>query len=55
MAISRSYEKLIPLFVGSIINYFSNVTEVQLNKQLPDAAALCQLWTMVLETVDPIH
>ena len=55
MAKGRSYKKLIPVFVGSIINYFSNDTEIQLNKQLQDAVDLSQLRTMALETADPIH
>ena len=38
-----------------IIKFVSNVTEVKLNKQLPDAVDLSQLQTMALETADPIH
>ena len=54
MARSLSYENLLPLVV-SIINNFSNVTEVQPNKQLAVTVSLCQLLTMALETVDKIH
>ena len=46
MAKGRSYKKLIPVFVGLIINYFSNDTEIQLNKQLQDAVDLSQLRTI---------
>ena len=43
------------LFLGTIINYFSNVTEVYLNKQLPGVVDLSQLRAMALKMVDPIH
>ena len=49
MTRGRSFEKLIPLYVGSIINYFSSI------KKLTDAVDLSQLRTMALETADPIH
>ena len=55
MASILSYENLLLLFVGSIINYFGDVTEAQPNKQIPVSVDLCQLQTMALTTVHPIH